>query len=92
MALCTLLVRYYGGVQGVGFRAGTRAIAQGFQLKGWVKNEADGSVQMVVTGEEKEVQAFLQAIRDSRLGDHIDREIQEPSPHPGSLKGFEITT
>jgi acylphosphatase len=92
MALVTLLVRYYGHVQGVGFRAGTRAIAQGFQLKGWVKNEPDGSVQMVVTAETAELQAFLKAIRASRLGHNITREVQEPMAHPGPLDGFNIAT
>ena len=90
MAKRTTLVRYYGRVQGVGFRATVRGVAQGFSLKGWVKNEPDGSVQLIVTAEAAEIEAFLAAIRASRLGAHIDREIQESAANVGELKGFEV--
>lgn len=90
MAIRTVLVRYFGRVQGVGFRATVRAIAQEYNLKGWVKNEAGGSVQLIATAEEAEVEAFLKAIRVSRLGAHIDKEIQETSRPVGELKGFDI--
>ena len=45
----TVLVRYRGDVQGVGFRETTRRIAAGFSIKGWVKNDGDGSVSMIAT-------------------------------------------
>jgi acylphosphatase len=90
MAQRTVLVRYFGHVQGVGFRATVRSIAQDFKLKGWVKNEASGGVQLIVTAEEAEIEAFLKAVRSSRLGGYIDREVQESSAHPGELKGFDI--
>ncbi len=86
----TLLVRYFGRVQGVGFRATVRSIAQGFKLKGWVKNEPGGSVELIVTGEAAEIEAFLRAIRESRLGGNIEREVQESSVNVGELKGFEL--
>ena len=90
MATKTVLVRYYGTVQGVGFRATTRAIAQQFALKGWVKNESGGSVQLIVTAEAAEIEAFLKAIRASRLGAYIDREEQETTVNVGELRGFEV--
>lgn len=90
MAEYTVLVQYYGDVQGVGFRHTARRIAQDFKLRGWVKNEPDDSVAMIVTAERAEVDGFLQAVRDSRLGPHIDREVQEPQQHPASAYGFEI--
>lgn len=90
MAEKTVLVRYHGNVQGVGFRATTRSIAQGFKLKGWVKNEPGGSVQLIVTAEAAEIEAFLKAIRDSRLGGNIEREVQESFRNVGELKGFDI--
>lgn len=90
MATKTILVRYFGRVQGVGFRATTRSLAQEFKLKGWVKNEPGGSVQLIVTAEPAEIEAFLKAIRGSRLGGYIDREEQESSVNVGELKGFDI--
>lgn len=88
----TVLVRYFGQVQGVGFRATARSIAQGFKLRGWVKNEPDGSVSLIATAEAAELDAFLKAVRTSRLGGHIHREVVEPQQHPASAYGFDIRT
>jgi acylphosphatase len=90
MAEQTLLVRYVGQVQGVGFRATTRRIAQDFKLRGWVKNESDGSVALIATAEAAELEAFLKAIRASRLGALIDKEVIEPQNGAVHELGFGI--
>ena len=84
-------VFYEGRVQGVGFRYTTRRIATGFEVTGWVRNLDDGRVEMRVTGDEEEVLAFLQAIRDSELGSHIKNETVLTVPPQREVKGFEIT-
>lgn len=61
---------FVGRVQGVGFRATTRSIADAFDLTGWVRNEADGSVQLEAQGPQIEVEAFLGALR-ARLARNI---------------------
>jgi acylphosphatase len=85
----TVLIRYQGTVQGVGFRATVRRIAQGHAVRGWVKNEADGSVSLIATAESAELDLFLQAIRKSRLGGMIDREVVE-SAAAVEGRGFDI--
>lgn len=57
----TLRVRVEGLVQGVGFRdyAGRQAVV--LNLKGWVRNRADGTMEALVTGEVKDVERFVQA-------------------------------
>jgi acylphosphatase len=85
----TVLVSYQGTVQGVGFRATTRRIARDFSVRGWVKNETDGSVSLIATAEPAELDAFLQALRSSRLGPLIDREVIEPAA-ASQDKGFSI--
>jgi acylphosphatase len=52
-------VRYIGRVQGVGFRATARALAQRHPLVGWVRNEPDGSVLLEVQGTGADVDTFL---------------------------------
>jgi acylphosphatase len=89
MAENTVLVRYFGMVQGVGFRATTRRLAQGYAVRGWVKNESDGSVSMIATAEARELDAFLRALRESRLGNLIEREVVEPCATPEG-SGFEV--
>jgi acylphosphatase len=86
----TLLARYQGEVQGVGFRATVQRLAGGFAVKGWVKNEPDGSVLMIASGEAREVDAFLAAIRASRLGPLIERETLEPQGSSEGLEGFGV--
>lgn len=85
----TVLVRYQGQVQGVGFRATVRRIAQDFALRGWVKNEADGSVSLIATAGAAELDSFLKAVRSSRLGVLIQRETIEDAVAPSGA-GFDI--
>jgi acylphosphatase len=83
-------VFYEGRVQGVGFRYTARHIAKGYDVTGWVKNLTDGRVEMQVSGEPDEVDAFLTAIDTSELGSFIrNKEVSEIDVDPGA-KGFEI--
>ena len=49
----------YGKVQGVFFRASTREQAQQLDIRGWVKNEADGSVRIEAEGEAAALQRLV---------------------------------
>jgi acylphosphatase len=53
-----------GHVQGVFFRASTRDRAQALGLTGWVANQDDGSVRVVVEGSEEALQKLLQFLGD----------------------------
>ena len=55
--------RFYGRVQGVGFRYETMGIASQLSLVGWVKNEYDGSVVIEVEGAPNYIDSFIMAIR-----------------------------
>ena len=48
-----------GRVQGVFFRAETQRTAKGFNLQGWVRNIADGRVEVLFEGEETSVDKML---------------------------------
>jgi acylphosphatase len=83
-------VFYEGYVQGVGFRWTTKRIAQGYEVCGWVRNLADGRVELQVSGEDDEVAAFLRAIRESTLGGHITAEHASEIELASPFKGFRI--
>ena len=86
-------ILYAGRVQGVGFRYSVKQIATGFDVTGWVRNLADGRVELQATGEADEVEAFLAAVAGSHLADHIQQteqtDIQTPT---AETKAFEIRT
>ena len=53
-------IKFFGRVQGVNFRRQTKDLADRFQVKGWVQNLPDGSVEAVFTGESDSVYKLLQ--------------------------------
>lgn len=90
--MLTKKIYYEGKVQGVGFRASVLALARGYDVTGGVKNLADGRVEVIVRGDESEINDFLIAIRESHLSGHIDSEQackMDPEPLP-RLRGFTI--
>jgi acylphosphatase len=69
----TYQVRFVGRVQGVGFRYTAQECAESVGVNGWVRNCADGSVEMHAQGDERSFGAMMDAIR-ARMGMHI-REV-----------------
>ncbi len=88
MGKCTL-VKYFGSVQGVGFRYTARALAERFRVSGYVKNITDGSVELLAQGDAAEVDAFLAAI-DERMGELVARKEIAPGPPGEGRRGFAI--
>jgi acylphosphatase len=57
-------VLFHGHVQGVGFRYQAYQISKGYDVSGFIRNEADGTVRLEVEGEQKEVDGFVAAIQE----------------------------
>lgn len=88
--MVSLQVFYEGNVQGVGFRWSVRDTAKGFDVTGWVRNLADGRVELQVTGEEEEVRAFLDGIAQGELHSLIRKQTENKLDAPVTTRGFEI--
>lgn len=84
-------VYYSGRVQGVGFRYTVKSLTPGFEVCGTVRNLLDGRVELVAEGPRAELEAFLQAVRDSAVGRFIRHESIEWLEAKGDLRGFQIT-
>jgi acylphosphatase len=59
----TVRLRISGRVQGVGYRVWAIETAAGLGLRGWVRNCADGSVELLATGADDAVAALIAATR-----------------------------
>lgn len=58
-----LQVTVSGNVQGVGFRYFTQMKAVQFGITGWVKNKANGTVQIVAAGDKDNLDSFIHELR-----------------------------
>jgi acylphosphatase len=56
-------IKVTGRVQGVGFRHGAASVARYAGIKGFVKNEADGSVYIEAEGNRNELDEFVKWCR-----------------------------
>jgi acylphosphatase len=79
-------VVYRGRVQGVGFRATAADIAGEHPVTGFVRNQADGSVELEAQGAKDDVERFLSAVVE-RFIHHI-RDVEHA---PAALVAGEAT-
>lgn len=67
-----LHVRVSGIVQGVGFRWFVRERARRLGLSGWVRNLPDGSVEVVASGDDGQLELFKEELRRGPPGAAVD--------------------
>lgn len=72
-------IKVCGQVQGVFFRQGVKELAEELGLTGWVKNEEDGSVKIVVEGEEENLQKLIEWCKKGTRWSKVEKvEIKKP--------------
>lgn len=80
----------YGGVQGVGFRFFARVQARALGLYGYVRNQPDGSVQVVAEGPRAALEHLLDALRRGPATAAVARVEARWSPAEQTFSGFAI--
>lgn len=79
-----------GRVQGVGFRWFTHDAAAREGVHGWVRNLADGSVEVVAEGDVESIDRLEAAVRRGPSSARVERvDVEEHAP-VGRVAGFEI--
>jgi len=83
-------LKIFGEVQGVFYRANSQERAEELGLVGWVKNLGDGSVEIVVQGEEEMINEMISWCYEGPTGSAVEdihvkwEEVME------NFNGFEI--
>lgn len=83
------MYHFTGRVQGVGFRYTVQNLAQQYAVTGYVKNLPDGRVELLLEGDEPEMDALIQAIQQKMEG-FIRKMALNTAPATGEFRGFSI--
>ncbi len=87
------MIRYrvivHGFVQGVFFRDTVRQRAVASGLSGWVRNNADGTVEAVFEGEPSEVERLVALCREGPRGARVDR-VELTAEEPEGMTEFRV--
>lgn len=81
---------FSGRVQGVGFRFTAHRMAGRHQLTGYVRNQRDGTVEMLAQGSAEDIDDCIRDIQNYLAGYVGDVEIVEVPANP-TYRDFKIT-
>jgi len=81
-------LRIVGRVQGVGYRWWAERTARGLGLSGWVRNCADGSVELLAIGAPRALEELVAACREGPAGAAV-REVETLAAADDGSVGFE---
>jgi acylphosphatase len=82
--------RVYGKVQGVGFRFYVLNKAISLNLTGWVRNNADGTVEILANGSLNNLEQLLHYIKAGSVGSHVEKVDFQWFQTEKAFKTFEI--
>jgi len=82
-------IHFAGRVQGVGFRYTARNIALQYQVRGYVRNLADGRVELVMEGSPSEMDQVVDEIK-RKMSCFVRGVTIENSPATGEFEQFSI--
>lgn len=83
-------IRVHGRVQGVFFRASTQEKAHEVGVKGYVKNEPDGTVYIEAEGPPESLDRFVEWCHEGPPAAKVDKVDKEEAEEPGNFQRFEV--
>ena len=83
----SLRLRIEGFVQAVGYRNFAIEEARRLSLDGWIRNRSDGTVEVLISGETKSVEAFAQACMRGPKGSRV-ASVEMHNAEAPAEKGF----
>src|SRR5437667_2491213 len=80
-----------GDVQGVGFRYFVQRKARQLGLTGWVRNNDDGTVEIIAEGARADLEQLKHAVEEGPRTAHVDRVDAQWSAATGTLRAFDLS-
>ena len=84
------LIRVKGIVQGVGYRSWIARKAKALNLHGFVRNEPDGSVYIIVEGERDSIEKLIKLCWEGPTLAKVNSVEVEWEEYKGEFKDFEV--
>ncbi len=79
-----------GRVQGVGFRWFVEREAHILQIAGWIRNNPDGTVEVLAQGTREQLAGLHSRLREGPRAARVDQvEVSDAEPTPG-LASFQV--
>lgn len=80
----------YGNVQGVGFRYFSQMKAVQHEVKGWVRNCPDGSVEIIAEGTQNQLNLFIEDVKRGNPFSKVDNIVVNEGNSIDGYKSFKI--
>ena len=80
----------HGDVHGVGFRYFVQRKARQLGLRGWVRNNDDGTVELVAEGPRSDLEQLRRAVEEGPRSARVARVDVQWSSATGNLQAFDL--
>ncbi|MEM3851677.1 MAG: acylphosphatase [Methanomassiliicoccales archaeon] len=90
MAAIAMKVRFRGKVQGVSFRYYMKRFADENEVRGWVRNMEDGSVEGMLEGEETAIRRVIELCKSGNPSAHVTAIETSVQEYTGRYTSFVI--
>ena len=83
-------ITVYGEVHNIGFRTWAKELAVKLDLSGWVRKASDGSIEILIQGEEDPITNFLSLCWDGPKMAYVDDVLATESSSDSTLIEFKV--
>jgi|TARA_B110000305_G_scaffold240976_1_gene313287 acylphosphatase len=83
-------ISVYGEVHNIGFRTWAKELAVKLDLSGWVRKASDGSIEILIQGEEDPITNFLSLCWDGPKMAYVDDVLATESSSDSTLIEFKV--
>jgi len=83
-------ISVYGEVHNIGFRTWAKELAAKLDLLGWVRKASDGSIEILIQGEEEPITNFLSLCWDGPKMAYVDDVLATESSSDSTLIEFKV--